>query len=547
MGRHVGAPILSRVNMKTATQKIAELEARVQVLEQENARLVAGQPFRQQLELLLDNLPDAVCISTLAGQLLYLNRAARTLYGIDAKVEIPRSIEDLMPEQSLQLCRRERVPEAIAQGIWVGESSLPIAGNEVIPTLQMIVAPKNQQGRVENIFWIERDQRELKRLEMQFVQAQRMEALGTLIGGIAHDFNNLLAGILGNVFLLLRQADAGPQQDRLKAVQRMCQNAAGMVAQLLVLARKDAIANVALKLKNFMAEFGKMYQVLIPENISFELGDIADDLAVMTDLPQFQQIMINLLTNARDALEGCVNPTIGVAIEAFEADQAFLEKHQTVKQRQLVRISVIDNGCGIAPDMQAKIFEPFFTTKKVSKGSGLGLAMVYGAITRQQGVIEILSNVNQGTIVRLYLPRVPADAVPAVSAEVEGLAYGQGELLILADDDDFVRDSHKDALIQLGYRVLPVADGQQAVDTFRECPQVALVICDIVMPNLDGVTAGRLMRDINPDLPLLYLSGYADRTDREKLADLPPGAEILKKPANIEQLSQKVARLLRQR
>lgn len=509
------------------------------------SRQIDAEQLQKQLDLLLDNMPDVVCMATPEGKVLYQNRAAKAIFNINDESELSPSIYDLMPEQSAQLCRRERIPEAIENGVWVGESQLLAANTEIIPTLKTIVAPKNQLGIVENIFCIDRDLRDLRRLEVQFIQAQKMEAIGTLVGGIAHDFNNLLAGIMGNIFLLLRKTEPGAQQDRLKAVQQMCQNAAGMVAQLLVFARKDAVSMAPLKLKTFMAEFSKMYQVLIPENICFELGNISDDLAVQTDLTQFQQLMVNLLTNARDALAGCVNPTIGVSIEKFDADEAFLEKHQTLKQRQLVCISVIDNGCGIPPEIQAKIFEPFFTTKEINKGTGLGLAMVYGAIKRQQGVVEIISNIDQGTIVRLYLPRVQVDATLPVEETDEGLVGGLGELLILADDDAFVRDSHKDALIQLGYRVLPVADGQQALDTFQGCPQVALVISDIVMPNLDGVTAGRMMREINPDLPLLFMSGYADRAEHSK--DLPTGAEILKKPASIEQLSQKVARLLRHR
>ena len=508
------------------------------------SRQVEAEQLQQKFDLLLDTVPDVVCMISPEGQVLYLNRAAKTLFNSGDEMD-SLTIDDMQPGQKVPFCHQEKILEALEKGIWVGESQLLSARNETIPTLQTIVAPKNQLGEVETIFCMDRDLRELRRLEEQFVQALKMETVAILVGGIAHDFNNFLAGVMGNVFLLLRKAEPGAQQERLKAVQKMCQNAADMVAQLLIFARKDAVAIAPLKLKSFMAEFGKMYQVLIPENICFELGDVDDQLTVLTDLTQFQQIMVNLLTNACDALTGCTNPTIGISFEEIEADEIFLAKHQALNQRQLVCISVIDNGCGISPDIQAKIFEPFFTTKEVNKGTGLGLAMVYGAIKRQQGAIEIVSNLNQGTIVRLFLPCAHQDAPELVAEVDESLVYGQGELLILADDDVFIRDSHKDALIQLGYRVLPVADGQQAIDTFQAQPQVALVISDIVMPNLDGVTAGRMMRKINTNLPLLFMSGYADKVEGRK--SLPKGAEILKKPASIEQLSQVVARLLRHR
>ncbi len=506
------------------------------------SRQIEVEQLQQKFDLLLDTMPDVVCMTSPEGQVQYLNRAAKNIYNIGAEAEVSLNIAELLPVTSVLFRHQEKILEAIEKGIWIGESQLLSADNEIIPTLQTIVAPKNQLGEVENIFCIDRDLRELRRLEEQFVQAQKMEAVGTLVGGIAHDFNNFLAGVMGNVFLLLKKTAPGTQQERLKSIQQMCQAAAGMVSQLLIFARKDAVAITPLKLKSFFAEFGKMYQVLIPENICFELGDVDEELTVLTDLTQFQQIMVNLLTNARDALSGCANPTIGISIEEFEADEVFLAKHQTLSQSHLVCISVIDNGCGISPEIQTKIFEPFFTTKQVNKGTGLGLAMVYGAIKRQQGAIEIVSNLNQGTIVRVFLPWVQ-QAVPGSPAEEEGLVYGQGELLILADDDAFVRDSHKDVLIQLGYRVLAVADGQQAVETFQHQPQVALVISDIVMPNLDGVAAGQLMRKVNPQLPLLFISGYAEKVEDRKA--LPKDAEILKKPASIERLSQAVARLLR--
>jgi len=213
-----------------------------------------------------------------------------------------------------------------------------------------------------------------------------------------------------------------------------------------------------------------------------------------------------------------------------------------LKQRELVCISIIDNGCGIPQETLNRVFEPFFTTKSSTKGTGLGMAMVQGAIKRQNGAIEISSHVDQGTIVRIFLPRLQQRRQQARVEKCVGLVLGQGELLILADDDDFVRDSHKDALIQLGYRVIPVADGLQAVDACRNFPEAALAISDIVMPELDGISAGHQMRELNPDLPLIYMTGYAEKA--EDFSRLPKNAKILKKPATIEQLSQMVARLL---
>ncbi len=512
-------------------------------LVQDISELVKVEDLQMQLDLLMDHLPDIVSMLRPDGQVLYLNRAGRDLFKVDDKDAAGLQLNDLMPERYAKRCLRDHIPEAIEKGSWIGENLLISADKQLIPTLQTIVAPRDKSGELAYIFCIERDLRELRRLEEQFVQAQKMEAIGTLVGGIAHDFNNLLAGIMGNLFLLLRQTEDGPQKERLKSVQQMCQSAAGMISQMLIFARKDVVKIEAVKLTSFMQEFSKMYQVLIPENIVFEVGSVSDELMVLTDVSQLQQIMVNLLSNARDALAGRENPTIGVSIEAFDADEKFLERHSHISQQELVRLSVIDNGCGISEELRDKIFDPFFTTKNLGKGTGLGLAMVFGAIRRQGGGIEVDSRPGQGTIVRVYLPRVLELAEDIRETSESDLDYGQGELILLADDDDFVRDTHQEVLVQLGYRVLAVSDGIQALEAFEACSQIAMVILDVVMPNLDGVSAGEQIKKQNPQLPLLYMTGYADRLDSQQA--LPADAEVLNKPATMTELSQKVSRLLR--
>ena len=291
-----------------------------------------------------------------------------------------------------------------------------------------------------------------------------------------------------------------------------------------------------------MQDFSKICQVLIPQEICFEMGEVAEDLIVELDVAQFQQILINLLANAQEALEGQASPSIGIAVEAFDADQAFRTKHSTINQQHLLCISVIDNGCGIPEKLQQQIFTPFFTTKKEQKGTGLGLSMVADAVARLQGVIEVMSTPEQGTIMRLYLPREQQTVDERRNGTREKLEYGQGELLLLADDDAFVRDSHKDVLVQLGYRVLAVADGQQALEALEASPQVVLAILDVAMPKLDGISAAQQMRQLRPDLPVLFMTGYADRVLARQT--LPDDAEMLSKPASMPELSRRVQRLL---
>jgi signal transduction histidine kinase/ActR/RegA family two-component response regulator len=380
------------------------------------------------------------------------------------------------------------------------------------------------------------------RSEEQAPAPQQVAAVNTLMGGIAHDFNNLLAAIMGNVFLLLRQTEEGPQKDRLRDVQKMCLNAADMTAQMLIFSRRGIFKREALQLSTFMHDFSKICQMLLPQDICLEIGTVADDLVLQVDASQFQQMLMNLVANAQEALAGQKNPSIGISVEAFAADSKFFAKHPVIESKELVCISIIDNGCGIPLELQQQIFTAFFTTKKAPPGTGLGLSMVADAVKRLHGVIELNSIPGQGTILRLFLPCERQETAERRNDSREELVYGQGELLLLADDDVFVRDSHKDVLVQLGYRVLAVADGCQAVEAFTEYPQVVMAILDVTMPKLDGVAAAQQMRQIRPELPVLFLTGYADRVLAKQT--LPAEAEMLYKPASMPELSRRVQRLL---
>ncbi len=370
-------------------------------------------------------------------------------------------------------------------------------------------------------------------------KARKLGSVETLVGGIAHDFNNLLAGIMGNLFLLLRQVEDGPQKERLREVQKMCQNAADITAQLLIYARKSRAGVELLPLHSFMHDFNKMYQALLPQNICFEMGEVPEELAIRTNVSQFQQILLNLLSNAQDAVAEEVNPSIGLSLEPFDADDKFMTKHPGLGQRELVRLSVIDNGCGMSAELQQKVFTPFFSTRDSNESNGLGLALVAAALKQQHGVIELNSIEGQGTIIRIYLPR---ESLATAEEAVTELEYGRGELLLLADDDSFVRESHKEVLTQLGYRVLAVSDGRQAVEAYQEYPQICMAILDVAMPVLDGISAASELQQLDPQLPILFMTGYADRNMARQA--LPEEAEVLQKPASMPELSSRVHKLL---
>ena len=246
---------------------------------------------------------------------------------------------------------------------------------------------------------------DLKETEEQFLHAQRMESLGTLVAGIAHDFNNMLAGILGNIYLAKKKA--GNNEDllaRLKNIETLSAHAADMIKQLLTFARKEPVKMFVFSFAPFFKEILKLAKNAIPESISLTYDITNQDLFIKGDSTQLQQLLMNLLNNARDAVEGVNDPTIHCQLEAFTPDNAFRSKYSALEAEAFVRLSVSDNGQGISQAVKEMVFEPFFTTKGAEKGTGLGLSMVFGAVERHQGKIELESEEGKGSTFIIYLP-----------------------------------------------------------------------------------------------------------------------------------------------
>ena len=402
----------------------------------------------------------------------------------------------------------------------------------------------NESGQAVRMSGTVRDITEHKKVEEQLFQSQKMEAIGTLVGGIAHDFNNTLAAIQGNLYLAKKKMDEKDTLNtKLDNIEQLSEHAADMVQQLLTFARKDRVSTRPFSLTSFMTEGFKLSKNIIPESVNYSIDLCDEELIIHGDATQLQQALMNLLNNARDAVRDTKQPRIVCTLESFSVDADFQQGHPEIKGERVAHLVVKDNGCGISEDALAQIFVPFFTTKGVGEGTGLGLAMVYGSVQTHGGAIEVDSREGEGTAFHLYLPLYTGEE-KSVEKPKESIVPGEGENILLVDDETGMREAVGEVLTSLGYRVLSAADGEEAVELFKaDADGVSLVVTDVVMPKMGGIDAVKQMRLLNSEVPVIFATGYdkdQSATSREEIER----SITISKPFSFETLSQSIRTMI---
>jgi two-component system cell cycle sensor histidine kinase/response regulator CckA len=391
-----------------------------------------------------------------------------------------------------------------------------------------------------NLLGMIRDVTERRTLEEQYRQAQKMEAIGRLAGGLAHDFNNLLTVILGYCGLLV--TDSTPDDPRLAAIleiQTAGAQASELTRQLLAFSRKQIIEPALLDLNRITLDLQAMLGRLIGETIKVVLRPEPGLALVRADRGQIEQIVMNLAVNARDAMPD--GGTLTIETANVDLDEHYATMHAGVTPGPYVRLTVTDTGTGMTPEVQARVFEPFFTTKEPGKGTGLGMATVYGIAIRSGGSVGIYSEVGKGTAFKVYFPRVDAVeadiAAPAVAPVVR--PAGGTQTILVVEDEDGVRVLARKLLERQGYTVLVAANVTEALQVFEENPAIDLLLTDVVMPGASGPELTRQLIEQRPALKVIYMSGYTEDAI-VKHGVLEPGIAFLNKPFTSQTLGQKI-------
>ncbi|MFZ4396955.1 MAG: ATP-binding protein [Kiritimatiellia bacterium] len=383
----------------------------------------------------------------------------------------------------------------------------------------------------------------LREREMQLQQAQKMETVGLFAGGIAHNFNNLLMGIMGYADLCRQDLSAEHHiRGHLDEIVKLSERSAVLIRQLLTFARKQIIAPRVLDLNDTVTSIHGMLQQLIGSDIHIDWKPCADLRPVKFDQSQIDHILINLCANARDAIAGVGK--IVIETSNCSLDQAYCDNHAGTIPGEYVLLTISDTGCGMSKEVLAKIFEPFFTTKDIGKGTGLGLATVYGIVRQNNGYIDVYSAPGKGTTFKIYLSLFVGEAEKTTVARATEVPSGRGETILLVEDEASLRILCTQFLISLGYKVLPAENPAEAIDLFaRNKDAIQLLLTDMIMPGMNGRDLAEQLTAGNPYIKVLYMSGYAVDVIAER-GLLNEGMSFIQKPVSRIDMAHKVREVL---
>lgn len=540
----MGKTFLASINQAVVVDEDGRVRTRAVVhdLTVEREMKQALQSAEDRFQRFFEEAPLGIALIDPEGVVRDCNTALATMLGEEIMTIEGRRLKDLISSED-----RLSVSESISR-IEKGQRmaapiEMDLVGKDKQITVQMH-ARKFRGGEDIVLHFI--DLSEQKQLEAQFVQSQKMQAVGQLAGGIAHDFNNLLTAMIGFCdLLLLRHKPGDPSFGDIMQIKQNGNRAANLVRQLLAFSRQQTLRPKVQDMTDILIEASHLLRRLIGANIELELIHGFDLGLVKVDVGQMDQVLVNLAVNARDAMEeNGGGGKLAIITRNFNNDAPLECAGETMPVGEWVEISVTDTGTGIAPENIDRILEPFFTTKDVGKGTGLGLATVYGIIRQTGGYMRIESELGKGTSFIIYLPRLSEGEASEAAEETKAPELSEADLtgtarIMLVEDEDAVRTFSTRALTNKGYEVLAAEHGTAALELWnaQDNKHIDLMVTDVMMPDMDGPTLAKKMREHMPDLKIIFISGYTE----DRLKDhMGAGIYFLPKPFTLKQLAAKI-------
>jgi two-component system, cell cycle sensor histidine kinase and response regulator CckA len=486
----------------------------------------------QQYRFLFHESPQPMWVyHRVSLEFLAVNLAARDAYGLTNEKLPNMTLKDLRPAEDIQLFLSDNsvaAPAVEHRGLW-----RLYRKDGQVAQVHHVVMDITYDGHIARLV-LATDMTEKLELERQFRQVQKMEAVGQLAGGVAHDFNNILTVIQGYADLLLRGGKYPQIKDQLRQVLEASRRAAGLTRQLLAFSRRNHLQLAPVDLNDIINNLSKMLRRLIGEDIVLETA-LSSVPAITGDAGMLEQVLLNLTVNARDAIANGGVISISTSLVELSGDQG--RRHHEARDGRFVRLTVRDTGCGMPPEVVAHLFEPFFTTKEVGKGTGLGLATVYGIVKQHSGWVEVETAVGNGTEFRVFLPLADRPATASQDTQhVRKLPSGQGTILIVEDEDP-VREFAGLVLESHGYTVIPANSGRAALDIWnRRSADIDLIFTDMVMPGgMSGRDLAEEVRKARPETRVVFTSGHSPSRYGQS-QQLLKGLKFLPKPYNPEKL-----------
>lgn len=522
--------------------------------------LIPDEEVRDLLEGLIAFAPVAVMITDAEGNVIGVNHAHAQLTGLtferivlDLKMNFRTYLKMVNPEASAELERayqgeaielleyfyRVKPPpgvapltEKLARGFWINARAFPI---------------KDSEGRVTYVVIMNEDITARKELETLLAQAQKMETIGTLAGGLAHDFNNILSGVVGYASLLAaRLPEGSPDHDAARTILEAADRATVLTSHLLAIARKSVPALATIRLQEVLPKVAAFLSRTIGPGHPIRLEVAEDTFEVDADRPQLEQVITNLCLNARDAMPGGGAIAIVVGNHVFGVGECPLP---IMPAGEYVGIAVSDTGVGMPPDVLDHVFEPFFTTKELGRGTGLGLAVVYGIVKSHRGFIKATSTVGRGTEFLVYLPRSRGGAARTPGRPLRAVTgpATAGLSILIVDDDPMVRQVLCDMLFRLGHQPVGVDGVRSALGVLmKDWSRYDLLVVDVVMPDRDGFVLVEAVRSTGAEIPVLLCTGFSTPEVYERARSL-PGVTILSKPFDMKSFGEAVASVAKRR